>query len=127
MRAKDIPNIGHQKVGTSQTAKTIVNQSKESRHGTSLVVQWLRLCLQAVQAGSLVEELRSHMPCGQKNQNIRQEQYCNKFKTLKMVHILKKFFKNYDVYTTWFASESPVDTCHPGVTKCFLLVINMSQ
>ena len=39
MRAKDIPNIGHQKVGISQTVRKIVNQSKESRHGTSLVVQ----------------------------------------------------------------------------------------
>ena len=73
MRAKDIPNIGHQKVGTSQTAKTIVNQSKESRHGTSLVVQWLRLCLQAVQAGSRVEELRSHMPCAKKKTKHKRE------------------------------------------------------
>ena len=49
MGTKDIPNIGHQKVGTSQTAKRIVNQSKEFRHGTSLVVPWLRLRLQVVQ------------------------------------------------------------------------------
>ena len=28
---------------------------------------------------SLVEGLRSHMPWGQKNQNIRQKQYCNRF------------------------------------------------
>ena len=48
MGTKDIPNIGHQKVGTSQTAKRIVNQSKEFRHGTSLVVPWLRLRLQVV-------------------------------------------------------------------------------
>ena len=33
---------------------------------TSLVVQWLRLCLplQTVQVQSLVEKLRSHMPHG---------------------------------------------------------------
>ena len=86
MGAKDIPNIGHQKVGTSQTAKRIVNQSKESRHGTSLVVPWLRLHLQVVQAGSLVEELRSHMPCGKKKQNIKEKQYCNK------IHL--RLFKN---------------------------------
>lgn len=29
MRQKDIPNIGHQKMGTSQTAKTIVNHPKD--------------------------------------------------------------------------------------------------
>ena len=32
-----------------------------------------------VWARALVEEIRSHMPVGQKNQNIRQKQYCNKF------------------------------------------------
>ena len=37
---------------------------------TSMAVQWLRLCLpalQGVQVPSLVQELRSSMPCGQKN------------------------------------------------------------
>ena len=49
--------------------------------GTSLAVQWLRICLpmQGVWVRSLVGELRSHMPHGQKNQNIKQKQYCNKF------------------------------------------------
>ena len=49
--------------------------------GTSLAVQWLRLCLpmQGVWVRSLVGELRSHMPLSQKNQNIKQKQYCNKF------------------------------------------------
>ena len=39
--------------------------------GTSLTVQWLRLHLpmQAMQVWSLVRELRSHMPQGQKNKN----------------------------------------------------------
>ena len=45
---------------------------------TSLMVQWLRLSL-PVQVRSLVRELRSHMPCGQKNQNIKQKQYCKEF------------------------------------------------
>ena len=45
---------------------------------SSLVIQWLRLPSNAgVQ--SLVGELRFHMPYGQKNQGIKQEQYCNKF------------------------------------------------
>ena len=35
--------------------------------------------MQGVQVQSLIGELRSHMPCGQKNQNIKQKQYCNKF------------------------------------------------
>ena len=57
---------------------------------------WLRLCLpmQGGQVRSLAEERRSHIPCSQKNQNIRQKQYCNKFnKYPKMVHIKKKNFK----------------------------------
>ena len=43
------------------------------------MVQWLRLGLplQGVQVHSLVRELRSHMPC--ENKNINQNQYCNKF------------------------------------------------
>ena len=46
--------------------------------------QWLRLCLpmQGMQVWSLVGELRSHMPCSQKSQNIKQKQYCNKFNRL---------------------------------------------
>ena len=49
--------------------------------GTSLMVQWLRLhCpMQEVWVWSHVWELRCHMPCGQKNQNMKQEQCCNKF------------------------------------------------
>ena len=49
--------------------------------GAYLMVQWLRLCLAnwGVQAQSLVRKLRSHMLCSQKNQNIKQKQYCNKF------------------------------------------------
>ena len=37
-------------------------------------------------------ELRSSMPCGQKKQNIKQKQYCNKFNEdlKKKVHIQKK-------------------------------------
>ena len=50
--------------------------------------------MQVVQAGSLVEELRSHMPCGKKKQNIKEKHYCNKLHlTLKMVHIKKNIFK----------------------------------
>ena len=50
---------------------------------TSQKVQWLRvLCflMQRVQVQSLVRKLRSHMPRGLKKQNIKQKQYCNKFK-----------------------------------------------
>lgn len=45
---------------------------------------------------SLVSELRSYLPHGQKkNQSIKQKQYCNGFiKTLKMVHVKKKILKN---------------------------------
>ena len=47
---------------------------------TSLVVQWLGLCLpmQGVQILSLVEKLRSHLPYAQEPKQ-KQKQYCNKF------------------------------------------------
>ena len=35
--------------------------------------------MQGVWVQSLVGELRSHRPRGQKKQNIKQKQYCNKF------------------------------------------------
>ena len=37
------------------------------------------LAMQGVWIHSLVWELRSPVPCGQKNQNVKQKQYCNKF------------------------------------------------
>ena len=54
--------------------------------GTSLVVQWLRLhfTIEGVQVQSLVGELRSHKPLGQKAKT-KQKQYYNKF---------NKYFKN---------------------------------
>ena len=67
---------------------------KSLLHGTSLAVQWLRLHLpmQGVWVQSLVTELRSHMPPGQKpKKHKQQKQYCNKFnKDLKMVYIKKE-------------------------------------
>ena len=56
--------------------------------GTSLVVQWLRLCfyMQGVQVHSLVRQLGSHMPQDQKT---KQKQCCNEFNW----RLKKKFFK----------------------------------
>jgi len=43
---------------------------------------------QGVCVPSLVSEVRSHIPCGQKNQNMKQKQDGNKFNNdLKMVRI----------------------------------------
>ena len=49
--------------------------------GTSLIVQWLKLPLpmQGLWVQSLVREVISHIPCGKKNQRIKQKQYCYKF------------------------------------------------
>ena len=67
------------------------SQNKEDLHhlkiphwknlGTSLGAQRLRLQLPMpeVQVWFLVGELRSHKSHGQKNQNIKQKQECNKF------------------------------------------------
>ena len=57
--------------GTSATGEvgSETLQSQRRPVGTVLVVQWLRLHLPmqgAVEVRSLVRELRSHMPCGQK-------------------------------------------------------------
>lgn len=40
------------------------------KKGTSLVVQWLRLCASTAQVRSLVEKLSSHMPCGRTRKNL---------------------------------------------------------
>ena len=65
--------------------------------GTSLMVQWLRLHhpMQGVWVWSLVQELRSHMPRGQKNKTWNGSNVVtNSIKTLKVVHIKKgKIFK----------------------------------
>ena len=46
----------------------------------SLAVQWLKLLLvQGLWFQSLLGEQRSHMPLSQKNQDIKQKQYSNKF------------------------------------------------
>ena len=66
--------------------------------GTSLAVQWLRLCLpmQGVQVRYLVGELRSHVPHSQKNQKVRQKQYCNKFnKDLKKKKTFRRIFSEF--------------------------------
>ena len=54
-----------------RVAKIQTRLKRKKGCGTCLEVQWLRLCLrmQGVWVWSLVGELRSHMPCGQKNQN----------------------------------------------------------
>ena len=47
--------------------------------------------MQRVWVGSLVREMISHLPCGQKTQNIKERQYCDKFnKDLKKKKRRKK-------------------------------------
>ena len=61
--------------------------------GTSLAVQWLQFPLpkQGLQVQSLVGELRSHMPRGQKAKTLnRSNAVTNSIKTLKMVRMRKK-------------------------------------
>ena len=60
------------------TAKETINKTKRQGLPGSPVIK-ISPSGQGVQVQSLVEELRSHMPCGQKNQSIKQKQYCNKF------------------------------------------------
>ena len=51
---------------------------KTTRVGTSLAVQWLKLCLPMQEVGLILVPKIPHV-FGSKNQNIMQEQYCNKF------------------------------------------------
>ena len=54
----------------------------------------LGLPVQGVWVCSLVRELRSHVPWGQKNQVIKQKQYCNKLKKdFKSGPLKKKILK----------------------------------
>ena len=75
----------------------------ETNTGTSPVVQWLRLPLPVHRVNQwvrfLVGELRSHVPRGQKtnknpHQDIKQEQYCNKFRKDFIFFFFRKDFKN---------------------------------
>ena len=90
---------------------------KQALIGTSLAVQWLRLCLpmQGVRVQSLVGELRSHRPRGQKNQNIKkQKQYCDKFNK-----DFKKIFKKKSTYqvSTTRCQACIVDTVPKGTAS----------
>ena len=58
-----------------------------------------------VAGGSLVSKLRSHMPHGQKSQNIKQKQYCNKF---------NKDFKNGPHQKTKILGKKCLITCIHG-------------
>ena len=57
------------------------------------MVQWIRPCLptQEVPIQSLVRQVRSHMPCGQKPKHENSNNIItNSIKTLKMVYVKKK-------------------------------------
>ena len=68
--------------------------------GTSLLAHWLRfyVSMQGMLVQSLVRELKSHMPCRQKNQNIKQKQYCITFnKDFKSGLYILKNLKNIEM------------------------------
>ena len=79
--------------------------------------------MHGVQVPFLAGELRSHMPHGQKNQNTKQKQYCNKFnkgfKDGPHTHTnLKKKKSGSDL--PWLpgmptVSDSPQELCAPSV------------
>ena len=91
---KDMHETRLKKSGEIILPSTLGHNVKWKHHqnhslGTSLVVQWLRLHLpmQNLQAGSLVWELRSHMPLNQKiKTQDRSHIVTNSIKTLKMVY-----------------------------------------
>ena len=75
---------------------TVNSGLRHLRAGTSLVVQWLRLCLpvQELQVLSLVSELRSHVPASRKTKTDNKNNIVrNSMNTYKMIHIKKKSWK----------------------------------
>ena len=69
-------------LGDSLETITVIVSRIKTMSETSLVVQWLKLCLpmQGVPVQSLVKGLRYHMPHrAEKKQNIKKRQYCSKF------------------------------------------------
>ena len=61
--------------------------------------------MKGVWVQSLVREIRSHMPCGQRKENIKQKQYCKKF---------NKDFKNslYKKKSLKLRKEAPYQITH---------------
>ena len=85
--------------------------------GVSLVVQWFRPCLPAewVWDPSLVRELRSHMPPGQKvKSSNRSNNVTNYIKTLKTVHIKKKKKKPFKKRMKWYPGYGEKQTLLGG-------------
>ena len=75
------------------------------------MVQGLRihLSVQDLQVQSLVGELRSHIPCGQRAETEnRNNMTTNSIKTFKMVHIKKILKKNLELQTKQQAGYSSV-------------------
>ena len=66
----------------SQFHSCDVSASKVCHRRTSLVVQWLRLCLPSAGRPGLIPSPGAKIPHAlkPKNQNKNQKQYCNKFK-----------------------------------------------
>ena len=65
---------GSWKCGYINAHMQIARQTREAWRTLRIL-----LPMQGLQVRSLVGELRSHMPQSQKNQNMKQKQYCNKF------------------------------------------------
>ena len=71
MNTKSVLIISHNIIGTYQEAQQLR----------------LHLPMQGVQVRSLVRELRSHMPWGPRNQNIKQKQYYDKIQYFQKIKI----------------------------------------
>ena len=70
-----------------------------------------------MQVRSLVRDLRSHLPCSQKKQNMKQKKYCNKFnKDFKNGPHEKNLFKNCHLLNIYTANMNdpyrPPQSCH---------------
>ena len=73
--------------------------------------------MQGMQVWSLVRDIRSHLPCSQRNQNMKQKKYCNKFnKDFKNDPHEKNLFKNCHLLNIYTANMNvpyrPPQSCH---------------
>ena len=96
-----------------KTISRYLDSNPKNVKGTSLAVQWLRLCLSmhGVQVQSLARKLRPNVLCSKKQTkkqkpSIKQKQYCNKFN------------KKYDKQWSTLKKKSKEALVYNGILEC---------
>ena len=85
------------KIKNPRSVKDIIERTRRQATGTSLAVQWLRLCTSTAGARvhSLVRELRSCMPLTAKKKEEEEYKPQNGRKCLQKRHLIKEYYSKY--------------------------------